>query len=307
MRWGEPVPESRTGVYLVCLSPSPGDVQGLRQCPLSEAALDELLTACPGIRLDGERADANAIADRLASYWLPDECVLYIGLSGQPLRTRVRQYYRTPLGAAKPHKGGWWLKTLSILDQLWVHYAVTPDFEEGEASMLRTFAATVSKDTRRRLPADDPVMPFANLRDGDWRRKNHRLIQATATSPTARAGKAKDKCAGRSADSSPPPAAGRPPGPVEWRLQTQPVTSKDIEAGRIRVPRGATKRALPARSGPVTVLLRGRMLECHWDPRYGPPERSGVVGVGRAAARELLKPGEILDVTFHGDGVVELA
>ena len=32
----------------------------------------------------------------------------------QPLRTRVRQYYTTPLGAAKPHKGGWWLKTLAV-------------------------------------------------------------------------------------------------------------------------------------------------------------------------------------------------
>lgn len=182
-RWGEPVPESRTGVYLVCLTPSPDRVRGLAECPVSEAALEELLTACPGIQLDGEVPDRDAVAERLVSYWLPDECVLYIGLAGQPLRTRVRQYYRTPLGASKPHRGGWWLKTLSVLDELWVHYAATPDFKDAEADMLRAFAAGVSTRTRRGLPAGDPVMPFANLRDGDWRRKNHRLTGATA--PTA--------------------------------------------------------------------------------------------------------------------------
>lgn len=151
------MPERRTGVYVVSLTSSPHRVDGLfPECPLSEAALDELLTACPDIRLDGEVADRDRIAQRLTSYWPLDECVLYIGLAGQPLRTRVRQYYRTPLGASKPHKGGWWLKTLSILDELWVHYAATPDFEDAEGDMLRAFAAGVSEHTRRRLPASDP-------------------------------------------------------------------------------------------------------------------------------------------------------
>lgn len=179
--WGEPVPERRTGVYLVSLTSSPDGLNGLLpECPLREMALDELLTACPDIRLDGEAADRDGIAQRLASYWPPDECVLYIGLAGQPLRTRVRQYYRTPLGASKPHKGGWWLKTLSVLDGLWVHYAATPEFENAETDMLRAFAAGVSARTRRRLPPGEPVMPFANLRDGDWRRKTHGLTGTTA-------------------------------------------------------------------------------------------------------------------------------
>lgn len=179
--WGEPVPERRTGVYLVSLTSSPNRVNSLLpECPLSEMALDELLTACPDIQLNRQAAERGDVAERLASYWLPDECVLYIGLAGQPLRTRVRQYYRTPLGAPKPHKGGWWLKTLSVLDELWVHYAATPEFESAETDLLREFAAGVSARTRRCLPPGDPVMPFANLRDGDWRRKNHGLTGATA-------------------------------------------------------------------------------------------------------------------------------
>ena len=181
--WGEPVPERRTGVYVVSLSPSQDRTENLLvKCPVSAAALDNLLEVCPDLRLDGEVPSRDALGERLASYWLPDECVLYIGLAGQPLRTRVRQYYRTPLGAAKPHKGGWWLKTLSVLDKLWVHYTATPDFENAEAEMLRAFAASVSGATRRRLPAGDPVMPFANLRDGDWRRKSHGLTGVVTAS-----------------------------------------------------------------------------------------------------------------------------
>jgi hypothetical protein len=181
VRWGEPVPETRCGVYLVSLTPSRDQVTGvLPHCPVSAAALDALLEACPNLRLDGEVPDRDALAQRLASYWLPDECVLYIGLAGQPLRTRGRQYYRTRLGAAKHHRGGGWLKTLCVLDEFWVHYAAAPDFEKAEAEMLRAFAAGVSEATRRRLPAGDPVMPFANLRDGDWRRKRHGLTGATA-------------------------------------------------------------------------------------------------------------------------------
>ena len=47
------------------------------------------------MRLDGAVADVEALADRLSGFRLSDEVVLYIGLAGQPLRTRVRQYYRT--------------------------------------------------------------------------------------------------------------------------------------------------------------------------------------------------------------------
>ena len=107
-----------------------------------------------------------------------DEPVLYIGLAGRSLRTRVRQYYRTPLGAAKPHSGGWWLKTLSVLDDFYVHYAVTGSCKEAEEDMLRAFAKGISKRSLEALPNGDPAMPFANLRNGDWHRRNHGITGA---------------------------------------------------------------------------------------------------------------------------------
>lgn len=189
VRWDEPVPEIRPGVYVVSLSSAPEKVDCIRAtAPLSDAALEELPAVCPKLTLDGEpRPTREQLAERIGSYWLPDECVLYIGLAGQPLHKRVRQYYRTPLGAAKPHKGGWWLKTLSVLRDLHVHYAVTPDYKDAEERMLGAFAAGVSDASRAGLPAGDPVTPFANLRDGDWRRRNHRIQGATIGEPSTAA------------------------------------------------------------------------------------------------------------------------
>jgi hypothetical protein len=53
--WGARVPETRTGVYLVALTSTGRVANALTDCPLSDAALDELLISCPALTLDGER------------------------------------------------------------------------------------------------------------------------------------------------------------------------------------------------------------------------------------------------------------
>jgi hypothetical protein len=59
---------------------------------------------------------------------------------------------------------------------------------------------------------------------------------------------------------------------------------------------------LPPTRTNVTVVLRGSELGlCRWDPRHGADkERSGVIRVGRAAARELLQAGDVLAVSAGG-------
>lgn len=302
VRWDEPVPEKRTGVYVVSLTAS------LATAPLSDAALAEVLAICPNLTLDGKpQPSRRQLSERIGSYWLPDECVMYIGLAGQPLRNRVRQYYRTPLGAAKPHKGGWWLKTLVVLRDLHVHYAATADFKSAEEAMLRAFTASISKASRAALPVGEPVMPFANLRDGDWRRRNHRI--SGATSGARAAGNAVTPGSTSTAAAS-EQKGGPPPGnplseasSVTPHHRSQNVTVKDIEVGQVRIPRGATKALLPGERQDIPVRLRGRELTCRWDPRYGPPERSGVIRVGKAAAGELLEPGDVLAVRLSAGTV----
>ncbi len=304
MSWGEPVADTGTGVYLVALSPSAREFYcPFREAPLSGAAFAELVAACPQLKLDGcANPSAEQVAGRIASYWLPDETVLYIGLAGQPLRTRVRQYYNTPLGAIKPHKGGWWLKTLSVLSDLHVHFARTSDFKNAEETMLRSFASNVSGESLERVPGGEALMPFANLRDADWRRRNHGITGATS----ARLASAGSKRSTR-------------PRPAMVALETERlrqrapergsprVTAVDIEAGRIRVPRGATKASLPPDRAEIFVVLRGHPLGgCRWDPRYGPPERSGVITIGRAAARQLLADGDVLTVRVGSSSAVQI-
>jgi hypothetical protein len=301
------VPETSTGVYVVALSSAADAMEGTcSDAPLEGAALDELCAVCPALTLDGmPRPAREELAERIGSYWLPDETVLYIGLAGQPLRTRVRQYYNTPLGAARPHKGGWWLKTLSVLADLHVHFATTADFKDVEENMLRTFAANVSDDSRNRLPADEPVMPFANLRDGDWRRRNHGIAGATTATP-AKPSPTTSVQPGRPARSEPRRRTEiRPPAMAQHR--TQKVTAKDIDVGQVRIPGGATKTVLPIDRTDIAVVLHGRALgACRWDPRYGPPERSGVIRVGKVAARELLTAGDVLVVCVHPNGAINL-
>jgi hypothetical protein len=102
-------------------------------------AIEELLRKRPELRLDGERPSVEALAARIAQFWLADETVLYVGLAGTSLGTRVNQYYKTPLGARRPHAGGYFLKVLANLNDLKVHFAACDDPDQAEDSMLATF------------------------------------------------------------------------------------------------------------------------------------------------------------------------
>lgn len=308
--WGTPVPETASGVYLVSLVASPTDAATTRAtAPLSKSALADLVAVCSDLTLDGMPSPTPLqIAERINSYWLSDESVLYIGLAGQPLRARVRQYYKTPLGAAKPHKGGWWLKTLSVLADLHVHYAVTSDFKEAEEGMLRTFASCVSEASLARWPAGDPVMPFANLRDADWALRNHRIRGATAgvekAGPSVPTSRRRGPVSAPLPESPSPASEAAGPAGSQSPDRSQKVTAKDIEAGQVRVPR-VSKAVFPCDRGDITVRIRGLELTCRWDPRSGPPERSGVIRIGKAAAAELLATGDVLAIGAV-EGVVEL-
>ncbi len=85
------------------------------------------------------------------------------------------------------------------------------------------------------------------------------------------------------------------------------MTESDIKAGQVRIPIGATKTILPQERQDIPVLLGGRELTGRWDPRYGEKERSGVLRVGRTAARELLHPGDVLGVSMRADGTAQLS
>jgi len=88
--------------------------------------------------------------------------------------------------------------------------------------------------------------------------------------------------------------------------RSQPVTAKDLAAGRIRLPDTA-KRLFPPERTDVEVILRGSRVQCRYDPRTGPDrERSAVLLVGKARLSELVRPGEVLRVSRGLGGIPQL-
>ena len=87
-------------------------------------------------------------------------------------------------------------------------------------------------------------------------------------------------------------------------MQTQRITEKDIDGGRVRIPQ-ATKVMFPQEATTLNLVVRGQNLTCKWNPRVGPDkERSGVLLVGKALLEALVKPDEILEVSSTGSGLV---
>lgn len=328
VRWGAPPapPVDRTapatGVYVVALTDElDGRAGALAVPPISEAAIEELLAVRPELTLDDARPTREQLLQRLAGFWFPDEVVVYIGLAGprknRPVRgevaKRVGEYYATPLGANGPHAGGWPLKTLACLHEVYVHYAYCDRVNQAEKDCIGYFAKQVSAKTRARLHDPVRVMPFANLEFPKGNPKSHGIRGARAPK-VKRGAKTPITAAARAAPLAPtarPPVALRPApdhvgAAVTPRHRSQNVTAKDIEVGQVRIPIGATKTILPPVRQDIVAVLRGRKMTCRWDPRYGEKERSGVIRVGKAAAVDLLSPGDVLAVSVAADGSVSL-
>ena len=165
--WGTPVRSNRPGVYLVELPAA------LPNAPIDLSTVGRWVDALPDLTLDGARPVGRDLAARLNAFWLPDQTVVYIGMSGVSIGARVAAFARTPLGERKPHAGGYWLKTLTGLDRCRVWWAETEAAEEYEDALLEAFAATVPDAARARLHDPEVVLPFANLQTADRVRKRH--------------------------------------------------------------------------------------------------------------------------------------
>ncbi|KAB2876008.1 MAG: hypothetical protein F9K43_01815 [Bauldia sp.] len=112
VRWGEPVPESAPGVYVVAIVADPDT----RAVP-------------------GRITVPNAVLDK----WLWGQPVVYVGRTGRPLAKRLADFYRHRHGDKSPHRGG---QDVLLLDcDRWVFWAPADDPAAAERTMLDAFAA----------------------------------------------------------------------------------------------------------------------------------------------------------------------
>lgn len=119
-KWGTSLTLNAPGIYLVSLDADASHDGGLETPPICMDAINQLLATRPELRLHGLRPTAEELAEQIGRFWFPDEPVVYIGLATGSVAKRVKQYYITPLGARSPHAGGWFLKTLQNLGDLYV-------------------------------------------------------------------------------------------------------------------------------------------------------------------------------------------
>lgn len=99
------------------------------------------------------------------------------------------------------------------------------------------------------------------------------------------------------------------PRPIETpsatHAVTQPVTDVDLRKNQIRIP-SRFRTLFPADRQPaVTVVLRGELVICSWNPKTGPDKvRSGVLRFPSGFLEQRLTPGLRLAVSTSTDSIL---
>lgn len=167
--WGRPLPVAGSGVVVVEL-PAP-----TATAPLDPARVGKWLERVPSLRLDGAVPTTRRLVARLASYWLPNQSVLFVGFAPDELGRRVGGLARTPLGVRPPLPDAHWLLTLRQPEALRIWWAETDAAEEYVDALLEAFAEGVEASVAAGLPEPDLVLPWATLRRPTGEARRHGL------------------------------------------------------------------------------------------------------------------------------------
>ena len=168
-----PVPLDEPGVYIISTNEDVTDGTAPGAIRLSPAAVAALVAGAPNPTVLRAVATASDISARLAACWFVEEPIVYIGLASTSVRRRISQFYKTPIGARRPHAGGWFLKMLAADVRLWVHVAATPMPAAAETALLDAFGERLTPSSRRVAVDPDLPIPFANLERAKGQRKRH--------------------------------------------------------------------------------------------------------------------------------------
>jgi hypothetical protein len=174
-QWGSSFINSENGIYIISQSKDKDFLpKASLEISFNENQMDTWLKNAPNILLHDNTPSIQDLKKQLKGFWLPDESILYIGKAEkQTLSERICQFYNHKVGKKSPHKGGYWLKLLSNLDELHVHLYATKDSHKVEEELLKFFIANVSEKSRKNLIDIELCLPFANLQLRSGVVKNH--------------------------------------------------------------------------------------------------------------------------------------
>lgn len=182
VKWKETISTEKEGIYIVSLSKDPDLNSGiLEKIPISKNIIDKWIQKVNGFELDKVLTfDKDLIIERLSEFWLPDENIVYIGKApirsnGKGIGNRVKEFYKTEYGEKRPHAGGHWIKSLSNLNDLYVHYILCDNAGDLEIKLLKQFIDNISDKSKRKLRDKELMLPFANLELKKGQIKKHGL------------------------------------------------------------------------------------------------------------------------------------
>jgi len=177
VRWGQPVPARKPGIYVVELGAS------LPTAPLELSLVGKWLERLPGLALDGRRPTSRALQERLASLWWPDARVLYAGATDRSIGGRAAALVAYVPGDRQPHADGQWLHLLRGLDRIGVRlwWAVTDAPEEYLDAVFDAFAADRGAAPGR--PPGALPLPWANTRRPTGERQAHGITGSIMPEP----------------------------------------------------------------------------------------------------------------------------
>ena len=153
VKWGEPVPCNGPGIYIV-VTPD----QKPASLSFSKCQIECWIKTAQDLKIGNKSPTEKNIRSFLKKFWFKNEIILYVGKAVN-IRRRVGQYYNTEIGRSGPHKGGYWIKTLSFLDRCLIFWAEADDPELTEEKILRHFHSKLSKGKSK----EETFLPFANL------------------------------------------------------------------------------------------------------------------------------------------------
>ncbi|MEO8462206.1 MAG: transcription elongation factor GreA [Chloroflexota bacterium] len=185
--WGRPLTTKSAGVYLVELA------QPAARAPLESQRIGRWIERLTNLKLDGERPTARSLTARLASLWLPNESVVYIGGTTRSVGGRTLALAHHVLGDRQPHADGQWLHALIGIERARIWWAETDAVEEYLDALFDAFAqsaatrATSPEGTIEARPEKALLLPWSNTRRATGERQAHGITGGVAPDESVKA------------------------------------------------------------------------------------------------------------------------
>ncbi|GEM_PF-1998410 len=166
-KWNEKFDAIFNGVYIISSSNNPKKaLPNNIEFDISVKVFENWKQQAPNLEIENKKVtEVSQVKQYLKKFWNEKENILYIGESTSatnPLTKRVNQFYIHKVGQKGPHTGGYWIKLLSELENLYIYFAESKSPRESEFKMILKYAELSSGKTFFELENISNHFPFAN-------------------------------------------------------------------------------------------------------------------------------------------------